>query len=463
VSTPADSPLPDAVKSLADRIRDGAGGLFQAWEPAQNFNPGNGAPVIPLAGVESPEKTKALNNLVFSDFGEVGLQLAVSADAPYKGLATEFTPKSIANAQHTRQQLLQDNPDMVVLAEVRYRDAKSDYLPPDSPLWKRDKDGNREVGYMADGQPRYLLDYANPKLQELIADQCKAAVKSGAVDGVMLDWWGEGETQDRVNLVRKVREAIGENAVIIVNSNGMEPKKSAPYINGMYMEGLDSQFFNNPDQAAKTMQWAQTHLDPNLPPITALEAWGDRGDARAMREATTLALTNSNGFMLYGDKDGIPGKRDHGHDVYAFQEDVKALGAATGPVGVQGNGGDTERQYQNGTAVYNPPSNGAVELHFAEPRWSAATGTFSRDQQVKPGDGDLFLDAPPAGANVKDVPTGAVGREQEFGHIPPDVLAAAKGAVQGGAPSIAPSGDGASPAGLQHTPAAPQAPAGVVR
>ena len=263
---PADPPQEAAI---ADRIRNGSGGTFQAWAPAENFNAGSGVPSVPLANMENPKKTEARHNLVFSDFSEIGLHVASSQ--PFPGLATGFAAESIQHALQKRTELLKDNPNMIMLAEVRYRDAKGDYLPEDSPFWKRDKNGTRMIGYVADGQPRFLLDYSNAQFQDTIAQQCKAAVKSGAVDGCMLDWWGEGETTDRVNLVHKVRDAIGEKAVLIVNSNGMKPEKSAPYINGMYMEGLGADFFKDPDKAGQTLLWAQNHLDSICRPLRPLK------------------------------------------------------------------------------------------------------------------------------------------------------------------------------------------------
>ncbi len=372
------------IKPLADRIRDGAGGLFMPWkQQADGYNDGQGNPTVPMASMESPEETKARNNLVILDLSQTGLQVTSRTE----GVATEFAGLT-DKGRKEHSDALQANPNQVRVAEIRYRDAPEGYFPEDSPFWKKD-DGKRVVGYVADGQPRYLLDYSNPELQDLLARQAQAAVKSGAVDGVMLDWWGEGENPGRVNLAHKIRDAIGENAVIVVNSNGTLPEKSAPYINGLYMEGEGPVY--SEAQAAKVLQWAPTHLDPNLPPITAVEAWGDRKDLPKMREVVTQSLTESNGYFMYGDKDGIPGKQDHGHDLYKFETDAKALGRPTGPLAQPGPGGSVEREFENGTVVFNAPSNGTTHLHFDEERISAATGKRSKDQDVSAGDGDIFL------------------------------------------------------------------------
>jgi hypothetical protein len=129
--------------------------------------------------------------------------------------------------------------------------------------------------------------------------------------------------------------------------------------------------------------------------ITAVEGWGDRNDLRAMREVTSLSLTHSNGYVLFGDPNSLP-TRDHLHDLYPFQN--KTLGHPLSRLAESEPAGDFKREFENGTVIFNPPSNGRVSLHFPEERLSAATGIRSRDQQVDSGDGDLFLYTSPADA-----------------------------------------------------------------
>jgi hypothetical protein len=118
---PAD---PSKEAAIDDRIRNGSGGTSQAWAPAENLNAGSAVASVPLANLESPEKTEARHNLVFSDFAEIGLHVALSQ--PFPGLATGFTAESTQRALQKRAELFKDNPSMIMLSEVRYRDAKGD-------------------------------------------------------------------------------------------------------------------------------------------------------------------------------------------------------------------------------------------------------------------------------------------------------------------------------------------------
>ena len=118
-------------------------------------------------------------------------------------------------ARAMRAMLQSWNPNFILLAEIRYRDAPSRYLPEDHRWWQRDGDGQRVVGW-EEGQ-FFLLDIHQPELREQVARQARAAVDTGVFDGVMLDWWSDDD--DRLALIRAVRQAIGDEAIILVNAN----------------------------------------------------------------------------------------------------------------------------------------------------------------------------------------------------------------------------------------------------
>jgi hypothetical protein len=360
---------------------------FQAWAPAQNLNNGPGAKV-PLPSMESQEQTMARHDLIFTGWRAFGLQTTAS----HEGLAKNFTPASITRALARRNRLLSLNPHMILLAEVRYYDARDGYLPSDSPWWKRDRSGNRisnTQGAASSGiaYSYSYLDYSNPQLQRQVADQCQSLVKTGVFDGCMLDWWGR-EDADRINLIQLVRAAAGGQAILIVNTNGNIPERSAPYINGMFMEGYGAPWFGTWQKTVSNLTWAQTHLQ--APVITALEGWykNSRDDYPIMRQITTMSLVFSNGYVLFGDPNPLP-TADHLHDFYPFWN--KRLGRPAGAMGQAGPSGSFIREYENGSAVFNPPSNRSVEISFPEPRLRASTGERASSFQIDPGDGDLFL------------------------------------------------------------------------
>jgi hypothetical protein len=358
--------------------------IFEAWNPAQNLNTGPGGDVTPLA--ESVEATMARHDLIWKGVTAFGL----AWDGPYPGAATQFTDASIATAIALRQRLLALNPDLILLGEIRHHDAGTSYLPADSPWWQRDAAGTPVVysqSTAGDG-PHYYLDITRPDFQDQVAAQCRAVVQTHALDGCMLDWWSK-ETPELIAMIQKVRTAIGNDALLLVNVNGKRPLRSAPYINGMYMEGLDASFFPDWTVAAANIEWAEANL--REPAFTALDVWAEtspgRNDYAAMRFATAIALIHGNGYALFADANSLP-TPDHLHDWYPFWD--RSLGrpggrGATDPDHTQ------RREYERGTVVLNPPGGASVTLRFDAARTRVSSGAVSDTHSLAAGDADLFL------------------------------------------------------------------------
>jgi hypothetical protein len=369
--------------------------VFEAWNPAENLerSPGD---VVPLSQVESPAATLARHDFAFLVWNGLGLK---SAD--HNLLATEYTRESVEAARNRRAELLALNPHFVVLASLIYRNANDKSgIPEDSPWWRRDASGQRIPlpGRQQYGQ-QYWLDFAKPEFQRLVARQCKALVDSGVFDGCMLDWWSENLIEDpidpagehRLELIKTIRAAVGADTLLIGNTNAGLPERTAPYLNGMFMEGFGARYFMDWRKATADMIWARSHLAK--PAFTALEGWYEgsgRGDLARMRAITTLALTHSDGFVLFADPNSL-NKVNHGHDWYPFWD--KSLGQPIEPVGRKGPSGSFQREFENGTVIFNPPSSEPARVRFKDARTSAATGQISREFEVPPGDGDLFLRA----------------------------------------------------------------------
>ena len=167
--------------------------VFQAWNPADNMK-------------EDALATAARHDLLFHGAGFFGLQW----NDPNEGLATGFTPQSVQRALLRRRALLGRNPQLVLLMEIRYRDAHRSYLPEGHPWWRRDKAGNLAMGWAEGGYIQ--LDFSKPEYRNQVAIQAKAAVDSGVVEGIMLDWWQDDDA--RLALIRSVRERVGEDALI---------------------------------------------------------------------------------------------------------------------------------------------------------------------------------------------------------------------------------------------------------
>ena len=385
--------LPDSVaESIVPRVTGREfPSVFAAWNTAEGLHKDPDGTPLPLSTMEQPLATIARHDLFFSVWQRLGLRLANGEK--YAILTPEFTPESIAAAVRRRAELLAANPHILILVAVNYFSANRNYLPPESPWWMH----NDRSAQFEKNNTEYnstMLDFTNPAFQDKVAGLCSALVRTGVYDGVMLDWWHDDDqwSQARAILIRKIRTAIGEKAIIIGNVNGHRPANSAPYLNGMYMEGFNSNFFPDWRTAAENLVWAESHL--RQPAITAMEGWWTttgRNDLRLMRMVTTLSLVFSNGYALFSDPNPLP-TPDHLHDWYPFWD--RSLGKPTGPhasINRPDLNGAYTRRFEKGEVVFNPPGNKPVVVRFSEQRRSAATQTVGNTFTVEPGDGDMFL------------------------------------------------------------------------
>ncbi len=289
---------------IADRINGRTyPSIFQAWSPIDNL-PG-----------EDKKTSLARHDLVFHGPGFFGLRWK---GTPI-GLATEIVPASIQIGLQIRKDILERNPRTILIAEIRYRDAAPNYLPADHAWWKRDATGNVVKGWEEGKMLQF--DVANPEFQKHVAAQARAVVQTGVVDGIMLDWWKDDA--DRLALIKVIRAAIGENALILVNANDRKTPQTAAYVNGFFMECYRSRTIKDWNRIAETLEWAEANL--RAPRINCLETWyhNSREDLNLMRAATTLSLTLSDGYALFSDPNDLP-KPDHLHNWYPFWS--KSLG-----------------------------------------------------------------------------------------------------------------------------------------
>jgi hypothetical protein len=302
---------------------------------------------------------------------------------PHVGLATGFDGESVAAGRELRRMLLSLNSRLVLIAEIRYRDAPRNWLPESHRWWKRGRDGKPAPGWEEGGY--LLLDFEDPEFRAHVAGQCRAVVETGVVDGVMLDWWTEDA--DRIALAKAVRAAVGETALILVNANDRKVPGSASFVNGLFLECYRSKTPEDWARIAETLAWAESNL--RQPRINCLETWWHRSadDLDRMRATTSLALTHSDGYCLFSDPNDLPSP-DHRHRWYDFWD--RGLGRPAGK-GKRQPDGMWLREFDRGAAAYNPLGNTPARVVFDEERTSRATGRRARDHTVPPGDGDIFL------------------------------------------------------------------------
>ncbi|MHC4431610.1 MAG: alpha-amylase family protein [Planctomycetota bacterium] len=343
--------------------------VFQAWSPADN-----------LRG-EDELVTAARHDLLWHGVGWYGLVW----DKSPSGLGESLRPESIERGLRRRKELIELNPNIILIAEIRYRDASRRFLPEDHKWWRRNKDGTLTKGW---SEGRFIqLDFDNPEYRRHVARRAGAVVKSGVVDGVLLDWWSDDDS--RLELVKMVREAIGQEKLIIANANDRTTPRTAPYINGYFMECYRSRTPEDWQRIADTLRWAETNLQE--PRVNCLETWyhKSRDDLNLMRATTALSLTCSNGYCLFSDPNPLPSP-DHRHNWYPFWD--TRLGKPGGP-GVTMPDGTIRRDFDNGTVIYNPMGNKTVTITFDQPKTSAATGKTSKTHTLKSPDGDIYLKA----------------------------------------------------------------------
>ena len=381
--------VPAATDGLVTERIAGRGfpSVFQAWNPIDMTNR------FPLATLDDRLKAAAKHDLIWeepvSQLG-YGVQLVLGAvwDHPHGGLATDLTADSKRQAQANRNRMLALNPNMVFLLEVRWRDAPGSFLPEASPFWRRNVDGTRKMGWDGGPEPYYLLDPDNPDFAANIARQCKIAIASGIYDGVMFDWDGY------LPIVKKTRQALGNDALIVCNIHDRLDlgRKYQGLINGAFMEcnpkGQGQS--HHPIGSWESLRQALVFFEANfaVPQINCLEVWGDRQDVRRMRAVTTLALTHSDGYVLYADPNPLK-TPDHLHDWYPFW-DAK-LGQAAGKC-TQRDDGAYQREFAAGTVIYNPLDNArAVTVKFKMSRRRASDQTKGTEFTVENSDGDIFL------------------------------------------------------------------------
>ena len=284
---------------------------------------------------------------------------------------------NVEKARAAREALLAENPNLIILPEIRMRDAfPSHFYHKDWEYWIRDDQGNR---VLVPGYPAYLVDFTHQGFIDLIVQQAIETQRCGLYDGIMLDWWNEqypvlrhdasrpgyrGETAEqraRDEIIKRIREAVGDDFLIIVNTNRRKPLRAAPYVNGLFMETLrdnDSGYTHEGlREIESTLLWAEENL--REPRINCLEGWGvvseSPGSAinrRWRRVFTTMSLTHSDGYVLFYD-----GPNHIHHWVDFWDAD---LGRPVGeravlyqtPKGVSIDGLFI-REFENGWAVYN--------------------------------------------------------------------------------------------------------------
>ena len=254
---------------------------------------------------------------------------------------------NIESAKAEREAMLSKNPSMVFLVGIPYYSAYPEKYPEDWVYWLRDAAGNRvpEADWGA-----YLIDFTQPEAQQIAIDEAIAVAKCGLYDGIFFDWWSEewnvlyphgtqgapyrsleAEVEAKISILRRIREAVGDDFLILVNTNRSKIPRSAPYVNGTFMETLRDHeggyTYAGLAEIESTLLWSEQNLRD--PQINCVEGWGvptepldSPTNQRWMRVFTTMNLTHSDGMVLLAS--GIGGSAGHKHTYEIYPGHLEA-------------------------------------------------------------------------------------------------------------------------------------------
>lgn len=351
--------------------------IFLAWSNADNLN-------------EPATTTAARHDLMWASDYKFGWNWVNSNNVVDGNYRDETIHKTLASPVYPIQTLRSLNPNMKIVCEVRHSDVPGDSLPVDDPWWERDSNGARVP---SDFPGFYYLDETNTGLQTHVANRAAALMQTGQFDGVMLDRASRIQNTSLLSLLTKVRNAIGANGLIIINTNKNQfTTDKLGLVNGTFMESGVISTSADWKAARAALDWNEKYT--RTPRFNCLEAAyiNSRNDLNLMRAVTCLSLTHSNGLALFDDPNSLS-TPDHLHNWYGFWSDHK-LGNPTGPYYKYPNsttGPADRRDFKNGSAIYNEQGNSAITVTFSEMRTNLATGVRGTTFTLNGNDGGIYL------------------------------------------------------------------------
>ena len=324
---------------------------------------------------------------------------------------------NLETSKHSREELLNQNPNMIFLVGLPYYAANPDMYPEDWPYWLRDASGNRieDIGY-----GELLIDFTQQGTQDLFVEQAIAVAECGLYDGIWLDLWHTRILVDRVGqdidpnveveakllLLKRIREAVGDEFLILINTVRWKAPRSAPYVNGSFIETeWDPKigFYTRErlTQIEDTLLWSEeNYREPQINCLGGTGIGTDHPDSATnrhwMRVFTTMSLTHSDGYVLYNSGPGM----SHEHYWYDFWN--ADLGHPIGGDATKGQlyenrEGVFIREFTNGWAVYNRSGTAQkIELPQEVSGWSSGVKD-KRRHTLADLDGEIYLkaEAPP--------------------------------------------------------------------
>ena len=330
------------------------------------------------------------------------------------------------------------NPNILLLTSVDYYIAGLDEYPDDWPYFLRDDAGNRLVIPQWD---QYYIDFTHPAVQEKVIQEAAEIAKCGIFDGLSIDHWtktprlaGISEEEAhaaRDRIIQGIRDAVGDDFLIVVTTTDTPIPRTAEYINGLFMETTDDwtdeggYTYAGLAHIESTLLWAEKNL--REPQTNSLAGRGERNEPldsprnlQWMRLWTTMSLTHSDGYVLFT----MGGSLDHSHtyEMWPGHSEEHAQGKRhshqqqhhwydfwDAPLGRPVGGDETKgqfyenrdglfiREFTNGWAVYNRSGTAQeIELPQGVSGWSSGVEN-QRRHTLADLDGEIYLkaEAPP--------------------------------------------------------------------
>ena len=369
--------------------------------------------------------------LAYHDLHWSGLLFGIKWLPTPEGLRTLV---HVESAKEERDHLLSLNPNMIFIVAMNYQAANPGDYPEDWPYWVRDESGNRIQD--VEWGP-FLIDFTYPEVQDLVVRRAIQFAKCGLFDGIHLDWWRDewrgrkdahyyahDVSEAAITMLQRIREgvdAVRDDFLIIANTNRTKIPRSAPYVNGMFMETISGRGYTYQElvEIESTLLWGEQHL--RAPQINCLEGWAlprepldSPKNQQWMRLFTTMSLTHSDSYVLYvaglaskdhthayeiweGHSDEHASGKDHNHihQHYWYPFWDTSLGRPVGGNETKGQHyRDTEglfiREFTNGWAVYNR-SGKEQEIRLPMQVTGVESGITSITHTLLDLDGEIYL------------------------------------------------------------------------
>ena len=322
-------------------------------------------------------------------------------------------------ARERKSALLKFNPNAIMLVPVKYYSGVANKLSPEkdeflSKLLLRDENGNHIVNNWDEA----LVNFALPETQEWAIEQAKLYASCGLFDGIFLDHWNSGqrlfgtvtleeEHVARDNILQGIRSEVGDDFLIMLNTNEAKIPRWAKYANGTFLEAnprlrigwdditsVDEQFYGlgyDMEMLRKiedVLIWSETNFrEPRINSLLTFRLndfpYDSPPNKKLMRMFTTMVLVLSDGYVLF---------KTLGPQMiwYDFWDAKLGYPVSDKSVNYKGIDGLFIREFTNGWVVYNR-SGSDQEIDFESHVSGKSSEITALSHTIPDLDGEIYL------------------------------------------------------------------------